>query len=216
MRSGDNVGQEPVFDLGDLILEGELLLLQAPDRQLIGRACDLEGEDLVIQQSVLGAELNQLIAKLPVVLPLHVAARQVWPARALEVKFSGGRAGLSSHLLQRASNTRGLRNKHPEKTDAYRRVESAGRFNETFVTTALGLDRSWQICNNGSVFSFEKEVRMALSAHLQELSEKHRQLERRIEEETLRPGSDDLAIRRLKQEKLKLKDEIQRLEVTRH
>lgn len=58
---------------------------------------------------------------------------------------------------------------------------------------------------------------MALSAHLQELSERHRQLERRIEEETSRPGSDDLMIRRLKQEKLKLKDEIVRLEYpTRH
>jgi hypothetical protein len=52
---------------------------------------------------------------------------------------------------------------------------------------------------------------MALSAHLQELSERHRQLERRIEEEMARPGSDDLEIRRLKQEKLKLKDEIYRL-----
>jgi hypothetical protein len=58
---------------------------------------------------------------------------------------------------------------------------------------------------------------MALSAHLQELSEKHRQLERRIEEEISRPGSDDLEIRRMKQEKLKLKDEIVRLEAqTRH
>lgn len=58
---------------------------------------------------------------------------------------------------------------------------------------------------------------MALSAHLQELSEKHRQLERRIQEETSRPGSDDLAIRRLKQEKLKLKEQIYRLETaTRH
>ena len=58
---------------------------------------------------------------------------------------------------------------------------------------------------------------MALSAHLQELSEKHRQLERRIEEEVARPGSDDVAIRKLKQEKLKLKDEILRLEThTRH
>jgi hypothetical protein len=56
---------------------------------------------------------------------------------------------------------------------------------------------------------------MALTAHLQELSEKHRQLERRIEQEVSRPGSDDLEIRRLKQEKLKLKDEITRLE-TRH
>jgi hypothetical protein len=79
------------------------------------------------------------------------------------------------------------------------------------------MDRPWQICNNASVFNSEKEVRMALSAHLQELSEKHRQLERRIEEEALRPGSDDLAIRRLKQEKLKLKDEIVKLETaTRH
>lgn len=79
------------------------------------------------------------------------------------------------------------------------------------------MDNAWQICNNASVFNSEKEVRMALSAHLQELSEKHRQLERRIEEETARPGSDDVAIRRLKQEKLKLKDEIFRLETeTRH
>jgi hypothetical protein len=58
---------------------------------------------------------------------------------------------------------------------------------------------------------------MALSAHLQELSEKHRQLERRIEEAVARPGSDDAEIRRMKQEKLKLKDEMARLEAgTRH
>lgn len=56
---------------------------------------------------------------------------------------------------------------------------------------------------------------MALAAHLQELSERHRALERRIEDEVARPGSDDIEIRRLKQEKLKLKDEISRLE-TRH
>jgi hypothetical protein len=58
---------------------------------------------------------------------------------------------------------------------------------------------------------------MALSGHLHELSEKHRQLERRIEEEIARPGSDEVAIRRLKQQKLKLKDEIARLQSeTRH
>ena len=58
---------------------------------------------------------------------------------------------------------------------------------------------------------------MALSAHLQELSERHRQLERRIEEAVARPGSDDVEIRRMKQEKLKLKDEITRLQSeTRH
>jgi len=56
---------------------------------------------------------------------------------------------------------------------------------------------------------------MALSSHLVELSEKHRLLERRIAEEASRPGSDDAAIRRLKAEKLKLKDEIVRLQSDR-
>jgi hypothetical protein len=60
---------------------------------------------------------------------------------------------------------------------------------------------------------------MALAAHIQELAEKHRLLERRIEEEVARPGSDDIEIHRLKLEKLKIKDEIARLsgaEETRH
>jgi hypothetical protein len=59
---------------------------------------------------------------------------------------------------------------------------------------------------------------MALAAHIAELAEKHKLLERRIEEEVARPGSDDLEIHRLKLEKLKLKDEIARLagDETRH
>lgn len=58
---------------------------------------------------------------------------------------------------------------------------------------------------------------MALAGHLQELAQRHSALKRRIEEEMARPGSDDLEIRRMKQEKLKLKDEITRLEAeTRH
>ena len=60
---------------------------------------------------------------------------------------------------------------------------------------------------------------MALAAHIQELAEKHRLLERRIEEEVARPGSDDIEVHRLKLEKLKLKDQIARLsddEPTRH
>lgn len=52
---------------------------------------------------------------------------------------------------------------------------------------------------------------MSLSAHLAELSEKHKLLERRIEEELNRPGSSDEDIVKLKLEKLKLKDEIARL-----
>lgn len=53
---------------------------------------------------------------------------------------------------------------------------------------------------------------MAISAHLHELSEKHRQLDRRIAEEMARPGSDDQEIRRMKQQKLRLKEEIDRLQ----
>lgn len=52
---------------------------------------------------------------------------------------------------------------------------------------------------------------MALAAHIAELAEKHRLLERKIEAEVARPGSDDIEIHRLKLEKLKLKDEIVRL-----
>lgn len=52
---------------------------------------------------------------------------------------------------------------------------------------------------------------MALSAHLAELSEKHRLLERRIEEAQSHPSIDTLEIANLKREKLKLKDQIVRL-----
>lgn len=52
---------------------------------------------------------------------------------------------------------------------------------------------------------------MALSAHLAELAEKHKVLDRTIEEELAHPSSDELKIAKLKREKLKLKDEIARL-----
>lgn len=52
---------------------------------------------------------------------------------------------------------------------------------------------------------------MSLMTHLVELSEKHRQLERQIAEELRRPGGDESKIRRWKHEKLKLKDQMERL-----
>ncbi len=52
---------------------------------------------------------------------------------------------------------------------------------------------------------------MSLSTHLSELSEKHKLLERRIAEKMARPSTDELEIRRLKREKLKLKDRITEL-----
>jgi hypothetical protein len=52
---------------------------------------------------------------------------------------------------------------------------------------------------------------MALDAHLVELSEKHRALDRKIEEELARPTADDLKVAELKRQKLRLKDEMERL-----
>jgi hypothetical protein len=52
---------------------------------------------------------------------------------------------------------------------------------------------------------------MTLAGHLAELSEKHRLLEIKIQEELARPSADDLQISRLKKEKLKIKDEMAKL-----
>ena len=53
---------------------------------------------------------------------------------------------------------------------------------------------------------------MAVDAHLEELTEKHRALGKRIEEEMARPHGDSLQITKLKREKLQIKDEIARLQ----
>ena len=56
---------------------------------------------------------------------------------------------------------------------------------------------------------------MTLAAHLAELSEKHRLLEVKIQEELARPGSDDLHISKLKKEKLKIRDEMTKLQASK-
>ena len=52
---------------------------------------------------------------------------------------------------------------------------------------------------------------MALHACFDELTDKHRALERRIEEELARPVADSLHITALKRQKLRIKDELARL-----
>ncbi len=53
---------------------------------------------------------------------------------------------------------------------------------------------------------------MSLEAHIGELRDKHRSLEAEIEDELAHPSSDDLRIAELKRQKLRIKDEIARLE----
>jgi len=52
---------------------------------------------------------------------------------------------------------------------------------------------------------------MALDANLVKLSEKHRALDRKIVEEEGRPTADPLKIAEWKRQKLRLKDELERL-----
>lgn len=52
---------------------------------------------------------------------------------------------------------------------------------------------------------------MALSSHLQELKRKHQNLSEAVEQAQRAPGSDDLEIANLKKQKLRLKEEIERL-----
>jgi hypothetical protein len=74
------------------------------------------------------------------------------------------------------------------------------------------LDKASQSCHTLRPFNTPTEGLMTLAGHLAELSEKHRLLELRIQEEVSRPGSDDLQINRLKKEKLKIKEEMLKLQ----
>ena len=52
---------------------------------------------------------------------------------------------------------------------------------------------------------------MALDTHIAELRDRHKALEREIENQIHHPSSDDLRIAELKKQKLRLKEEIERL-----
>lgn len=57
---------------------------------------------------------------------------------------------------------------------------------------------------------------MTVASHLAELVEKHRALERSIEEELARPYADTVRISDMKKKKLKLKEEIERIRADGH
>ncbi|MDE1939704.1 MAG: DUF465 domain-containing protein [Alphaproteobacteria bacterium] len=57
---------------------------------------------------------------------------------------------------------------------------------------------------------------MALQGHIQELSEKHRKLEELIENEMAHPDWSEARVAALKKQKLRIKDELERLRSTVH
>ncbi len=52
---------------------------------------------------------------------------------------------------------------------------------------------------------------MAMESHIAELRDRHHALDREIERELFHPSSDDIRIAELKKQKLRLKEEIERL-----
>jgi hypothetical protein len=52
---------------------------------------------------------------------------------------------------------------------------------------------------------------MSLGTHVQELKKKHANLSQQVEQAHRSPGIDELKIRELKKQKLRLKEEIERL-----
>lgn len=57
---------------------------------------------------------------------------------------------------------------------------------------------------------------MALQGHIEELSDKHKKLQEMIETEMSNPDWDDTRIAELKKEKLRIKDELERLRSNVH
>jgi len=57
---------------------------------------------------------------------------------------------------------------------------------------------------------------MALQGHIQELSEKHKKLEERIHSEMANPDWNEATVAALKKEKLRIKDELERLRNSVH
>lgn len=57
---------------------------------------------------------------------------------------------------------------------------------------------------------------MALEAHIKELTDKHKKLEEQIAAEMAHPVWDEIRVASLKKEKLRLKDEIERLRTLAH
>ena len=57
---------------------------------------------------------------------------------------------------------------------------------------------------------------MSLSSHLQELRKKHETLSQEVEAAQRSPAFDDLKLTAMKKQKLKIKEEIERLSVESH
>jgi hypothetical protein len=75
----------------------------------------------------------------------------------------------------------------------------------------MGFDKSPTLCHTYLVNT--EEALMSVQAHLGELAAKHRALEAELEDVLSHPASSDAEIAELKRKKLRIKDEMTKLEV---
>ena len=66
-------------------------------------------------------------------------------------------------------------------------------------------------CDEIVTLDITEEIEMSVQSHVAELRKKHQNLSDEVERAQRMPGSDDLAIASMKKEKLRLKQEIERL-----
>lgn len=215
MISGDDVRGQLILNRMHAVLQSELFLFQPLDRKLVGDAREFELRDLFIERTMTLLQRHQFIAQFLLLLAVHLFFVQLSSnARATIGLFavfckSGLKVMWAEHMLRR-------------------RVARAARDRGTWHFS--GFFNVMQKCepaanghseNDLSRFTCHETANggamMSLEGHLAELTEKHRLLDEQIGEEAARPGSDDVILRRMKQEKLKLKEEIERLKhETRH
>ena len=67
-----------------------------------------------------------------------------------------------------------------------------------------------------SCLSSDEAVEMALDSHIREIADKHQRVQEQIEAEMTHSAWDELRVAALKKEKLRLKDELERLRTTSH
>lgn len=56
---------------------------------------------------------------------------------------------------------------------------------------------------------------MSMQSHLEELQRRHAEMERKIEDALMHPSTDSLELADMKRQKLKIKDEIERIRLDR-
>ena len=72
-------------------------------------------------------------------------------------------------------------------------------------------DSQQSLCSTVSRIVFRGGLPMSLSSHLSELKKKHHLLDEQVEQAQRSPGVDGLHVATLKKQKLRLKEEIERL-----